>query len=115
MESSLRKRAVYILFNEMNSQYRFRATRFVMDQGHIPLYPTMVGDFFNLDRPLHSVSGMSDRVRPPDRDRMLRQADEVWVFGDPSTSMQTQITLARRLGKPVKQFQVHLGGFLEKE
>lgn len=105
MDTPQRKRAVYILFNEMNSRYRFRATKFVMDHGFIPLYPTIVGDFFDIP----------ERIRTPDRDRLLRQADEIWVFGDANTSMQGQITLARRLGKKVKHFQVHAGQFLEKE
>jgi hypothetical protein len=33
----------------------------------------------------------------------LQVCDEIWVYGDPSLSMQTEISMALELGIPVKQ------------
>ena len=33
---------------------------------------------------------------------MLKLCDELWVFGEPSTGMQAEIDLAKRLGIPVR-------------
>ncbi|MBI4182148.1 MAG: hypothetical protein HY520_04240 [Candidatus Aenigmarchaeota archaeon] len=99
-----KKGTVYILFNELESRYRFKAAKFVLDAGFVPTYPSMVGDFFD------SVS----RVKRVDKDDLIRKCDELWVFGRLTATMQGQVSLAKRMGKPVKVFQVYGGQFIEE-
>lgn len=102
-----RKGAIYLLFNDLNARYRFRAARFVQEQGFVPMYPTIVTDFFEVKN--------GSRGRGVDeRTEILRKAEQVWVFGEISATMSDQITSARKLGKEVRYFSVDNGSFREK-
>jgi len=96
------KKTVYILFNELDSRWRFKATRFVQDQGFVPTYPTIVTDFFE--------SIESKRAQASD---LIRKCDEVWIFGKVNASMHEQMVTARNMEKIVKFFTVYKGEFLE--
>ena len=107
IELKKRKGTVFILFNDLNSRYRFRATKFVQGSGYIPVYPAIVGDFFEVNQ--KKPRGVDEK------DRMIRKSDEMWVFGAVNSSMQDQIDLARRLRKKLRFFYVLNGQFWENE
>ena len=99
-----KKKTVYILFNEMNSRYRFRAAKFVIQSGFVPTYPTIVGDFFE-----------DIATRRQDKDSLIRNCNEVWVFGEVSSGMSDQINVAKHLGKRVKFYSVAGDQFTESD
>lgn len=102
-----KKGAVYILFNEPNSRYRFRAAKFVLEKGFAPTYPALMRDFFELKE--KTKKGIDERAI------LIKKCKEVWVFGDVSASMWNQITIAKNQGKKVRYFSVLSGQFMERE
>ena len=107
IEPKKRKGTVFILFNDLNSRYRFRAAKFVQGSGYVPVYPAIVGDFFEVNQ--KKFRGVDEK------DQMIRKADEMWVFGAVNSSMQDQIELALRLKKKLRFFYVLNGQFWEKD
>jgi len=98
-----------MLFSDLNSRYRFRAAKFVLGQGYVPTYPKIVGDFFTVENTVPRSRGTDERAN------LIKKCDQVWVFGQPNASMQTQIELAKNQGKAIKHFMVLNGQFWEKE
>ena len=97
------RRPVYLLFSGITSQYRFRAAKFAQGKGFVPTYPSIAGDFFAIKSPLKR--GVDERTL------LIKKCDEVWVFGDVSASMASQITTAKHMGKSVRFFGVTKGEF----
>jgi len=107
MLKAKRKGAVYLLFNDINSRYRFRAAKFTLEKGFVPTYPAMIQDFFEMRG--EGKKGMDSRAS------LMRKCDQLWVFGDISASMWDQINTAKHQGKQVKYFRVYGGEFVEME
>ena len=103
----LRKETVYIMFSDMNARYRFRATKFVLEKGFTPLYPSMERDFFD-------VQGDS-RTGTDEKSSVLKKCEQIWVFGEANASMWDQINTAKKLRKKIRYFNVYGGEFVEKE
>jgi len=102
-----KKGSVYLLFNEANSKYRFRAAKFVMGKGFSPLYPSIEGDLFTVK---------TDRKKAVDsRTNLIRKSNEIWVFGEINATMWDLINYAKNLKKRVRHFYVLDGQFWEKE
>jgi len=100
-----RKGSVYILFNDQSSKFRFRAARFVQDSGYVPVYSTIMGDFFGIRQcPRKAKDSVVD---------MIRKCDHLWVFGKPNATMHDHINYAKSLGKGVKHFRVAPNEFIE--
>ena len=73
--------------------------RQVIDLGCMPiashlLYPQMLNDDAPDERLLGQRFGLE----------LLKMCDEVWVFGDISAGMESEIAEAKRLNKPIKYF-----------
>ena len=101
------KGSVYLLFSDLNAKYRFRAARFVQGKGYIPVYPTIMGDFFAIKE---------DRRKAIENSTALvRKCEEVWIFGGVDAGMQDQLTFARKAGKKVRHFLILTGEFWERE
>lgn len=103
-----KKSAVYILLNDMNAQYRFRATKFVLENSCIPMYPSIAKDFFDVKEEKGSRG-------TDEKSNLIRKCDQIWVFGDVNASMHDQIVLAKHLRKKVRKFSVVNGQFVEKD
>ncbi|MBU0953059.1 MAG: hypothetical protein KKA90_01405 [Nanoarchaeota archaeon] len=92
------KKTVYALFSRLNRKHKIHISKFVLDQGAIPSFPTIVEDFYNT-KPLTTVETIAER-----KDAIVRRADEVWVFGEISDDILDDVLLARRLGKKLRYF-----------
>ena len=86
-----------------HSKHLFYFTRhiskFVLEQGVVPLNPFMIWDYFlsdTVDR---------DLVREGNNN-LVRRADGIWIFGPVSDGVLNEIRIARETWKPIKFFEV---------
>lgn len=91
-----------IVFTALSKKYfymRFLITRYVLEQGHVPLNPFTSFDYFMLD----TVD--RDIVRRANN-RLVKAADELWVFGDVSDGVLAEILQARERKQPIQFFKI---------
>jgi len=93
------KSLVYTAMSKHLFYYRMHISKYVIEQGSVPLNPFMVFDYFLLD----TVD--RDLVREGDNSLVMR-ADETWVFGNVSNGVLAEIQLAKQHHKPVKYFAI---------
>jgi hypothetical protein len=90
---------VYTAMSKHIFYYRMHISRYVLEQGKVPLNPFMLFDYFLLD----SID--RDLVRSANNSVVLR-ADEIWVFGHVSNGVLAEILLAKKANKPVSFFRL---------
>jgi len=100
-ERALRRprRLVYVALSNRNFYWRQHVTKFVLDEGHVPICPFMLFDYYLL----HTVA--KETVREAFNNLIVR-SDEMWVFGNLSLGVKVQIGIAKRLKKPVKYWDI---------
>ena len=79
---------VYTAFSKHLFYYRMHISQFVLGQEKVPLNPFMLFDYFLVD----SID--RDVVRRANNSLVLR-ADEIWVFGDISNGVLSEILIAQ--------------------
>lgn len=79
--------------------FRMHISKFVLDRGGIPLNPYMLWEYFMLD------TVEREKVRTANN-TLVERADELWVFGEISDGVLTEIKLAKQRNKPIKYFIV---------
>lgn len=92
-----RDTVVFTAMSKKNFYMRQFVTKFVLDEGFVPLNPFMIFDYFLLD----SVD--RDVVRQGNNTLVMR-SDELWVFGDVSDGVQAEIMQFSATGRPVRYF-----------
>lgn len=93
------KQLVYTAMSKHYFYFRMHISRYVLEQGKVPLNPFMLFDYFLLD----SVD--RNFVRDANNSIVLR-ADEIWVFGPISNGVLAEIILARKANKPISYFKI---------
>lgn len=93
------KPLIYTAFSKHFFYFRMHITRYVLEQGGVPLNPFMLFDYFLLD----SVD--RNLVRNANNSVVLR-ADEIWVFGPVSNGVLAEILLAQKSNKPILYFKI---------
>ena len=94
------KPADTVVFTAMSKKYfymRFFVTKFVLDQGVVPINPFASFDYFLLD------AVERDTVRRANN-TLVARADELWVFGDIADGVRAEIVQAWRQHKAVRFF-----------
>ena len=102
-----KKLSAYLLINEQDSQFRFRATRFAQERGYVPVYPTIMGDFFDIKQ--------NPRKAKDNRITLIRKSHEIWVFGDLSASMWDLVNYSISIGKKIRHFSIKSGKIIESK
>jgi hypothetical protein len=90
---------VYTAMSKHLFYARMFVSKFVIDNGGVPLNPFMIYDYFMLD------TVAKDAVREGNNS-IVRRADEIWVFGPISDGVLAEIKLAKELTKPIRYFAV---------
>lgn len=90
---------VYTAMSKHLFYYRMHISKFVLKQGKVPLNPFMVFDYFLLD------TIERDAVRKANNSLVFR-ADEIWVFGNISNGVLSEILIAKEEGKQIRYFQI---------
>ncbi len=93
------KRLVYCALSNRNFFWRQHITKFVLDEGHVPICPFMLFDYYLL----HTVP--KEMVRESFNNLIVR-SDEMWVFGNMSLGVKVQVGIAKRLKKTVRYYDV---------
>ena len=87
---------------EANVKAAIRYCRLVIDRGYMPvashlLYPQILRDDDPVERELGMLFGLA----------LLRDCDEVWVFGEVSPGVAREIEEAKRLQKRIRFMEVN--------
>jgi hypothetical protein len=93
------KRVVYIAMSNKNFHWRMHVTKFVLDEGCVPVNPFMLFDYYLM----HTVN--KDTVREA-MNNLLVKCDECWIFGRMSLGVKVQLGIAKRLKKPVRFYDI---------
>jgi hypothetical protein len=100
-ERALRRprQLVYVGMSNRNFYWRAHITKFVLDEGYVPICPFMLFDYYLL----HTVP--KETVREAFNNLIVR-CDQMWVFGNMSLGVKVQVGIAKRLRKPLKFFDI---------
>lgn len=99
MEHIYNKKLVYPAMSKHLFYYRMFISKYLIEQGVVPLNPFMIYDYFMLD----TVD--RDEVRAGNN-TIVTRCDEVWVFGAISNGVLAEINLAKELNKPIRYFNI---------
>jgi hypothetical protein len=74
-------------------------SKFVLENGGIPLNPFMIFDYFLLDT-------IDRNLVREGNNNLVKKVDELWVFGKVSNGVLAEIKIAKELGKTIKYFKI---------
>ncbi|HEX6538750.1 MAG TPA: hypothetical protein VF155_06195 [Candidatus Dormibacteraeota bacterium] len=89
------KQLIYCALSNRYFFWRQHITKFVLDEGHVPIVPFMLFDYYLL----HTVPKETVRVAC---NNLIMRSDQMWVFGNLSLGVKVQIGIAKRLKKPLR-------------
>ncbi len=93
------KQLIYCALSNKNFYWRAHITKFVLDEGHVPIVPAMMFDYYLLN------TVPKETVRESFNNLIVR-CDQMWVFGNLSLGVKVQIGIAKRLRKPVRYYDI---------
>jgi len=93
------KKVVYVAMANRNFHWRMHVTKFVLDEGSVPVNPFMLFDYYLL----HTVN--KETVREA-MNNLIAKCDEVWVFGQMSLGVKVQVGIAKRMKKPLRYYDI---------
>lgn len=93
------KKVIYVAMSNRNFNWRMHVTKYVLDQGCVPVNPFMLFDYYLM----HTVE--KNTVREA-MNNLLVKCDEVWVFGRMSLGVQVQVGIAKRMRKPLRYYDI---------
>lgn len=106
LELSHDRPLVYTAMSKHSFYLRMFISKFVLDQGSVPLNPFMIFDYYLLD----SVD--RDVIREANNN-LVKRADELWVFGAVSDGVLAEVQLAHAMNKTVRFFDYQNNTFVE--
>ena len=100
-EHALRRprKVIYVAMSNRNFHWRMHVTKFVLDEGCVPVNPFMLFDYYLL----HTVN--KEVVREA-MNNLIAKCDEVWVFGQMSLGVKVQVGIAKRMKKPLRFYDL---------
>ncbi|MFH1521818.1 MAG: hypothetical protein ABIF18_02560 [archaeon] len=90
---------VYPAHSKHYFYFRQHISKFVLEQGCVPLNPFMIFEYFMLD----TID--RDIVRNANNN-LVKRADEIWIFGPVADGVLEEIRLAKREGKSIRYFDI---------
>jgi len=93
------RRVVYCAISNRNFYWRQHISKFVLDEGAVPIVPFMLFDYYLL----HTVP--KETVREA-FNNLIVKSDEMWVFGSTSLGVKVQIGIAKRFHKQVRYYDI---------
>lgn len=93
------KKLVYTAMSKHLFYYRMFISKYVLENGAVPLNPFMIFDYFLLDRVDR------DLIREGNNN-LVKRCDEIWVFGPVSNGVLAEIKIAKSLSKTIKYFGI---------
>ena len=99
MELTQDKKLVYTAMSKHLFYMRMQISKFVYDNGGVPLNPFMISGYFLADSVPRDVIREANNV-------IVKRSDEIWVFGPVSDGVLAEVKLCKSQGKPVRFFEV---------
>lgn len=93
------KRLAYCAIANRYFFWRQHITKFVLDEGAVPICPFMLFDYYLL----HTVP--KETVREA-CNNLIVKCDEMWVFGPMSLGVKVQVGIAKRLKKVIRYYDI---------
>lgn len=93
------KKLVYTAMSKHLFYFRMHVSKFVLEEGCVPLNPFMIFEYFLLD----SVD--RDTVREANNN-LVKRSDEIWVFGPVSNGVLAEVQLGKSMGKVIRYFKI---------
>lgn len=90
---------VYTAMSKHLFYFRMHISKYVLEQGRVPLNPFLLFDYFLLESVDRNV------IRKANNSIVLR-ADEIWVFGPISNGVLSEILIANQAKKEIRYFQI---------
>jgi hypothetical protein len=90
---------IYIAFSKHLFYFRMHISKYVLENGGVPLNPFMIHEYFLLDTIDRDTIKISN-------DTLVERADELWVFGKISDGVLAEINLAKDHDKYIRYFEV---------
>jgi len=90
---------IYPAYSKQLFYFRQHISKFVLENGCIPLNPFMIFEYFMLD----TVD--RDLVREANNN-LVERVDELWVFGQISDGVMAEIEIAKKTKKPIEYFEI---------
>ena len=90
---------IYTAFSKKLFYFRVHISKFVLEKNGVPLNPFMIHEYFLLD----TVG--RDKIRESNN-TLVSRADELWVFGEISNGVASEIKLAKKQQKPIRYFTI---------
>lgn len=93
------KPAIYTAMSKHLFYFRMFISKFVFEQGGVPLNPFMIADYFLLDTVDRNVIRQSNNT-------LLAKSDEIWVFGPVADGVLAEIKIAKAQNKKTRFFAI---------
>lgn len=93
------KPLVYTAMSKHYFYYRMYISKYVLEQGGVPLNPFMIFDYFLLD-------SVNRNLVVEGNNNLVRRADSLWVFGPISDGVLAEIIIAKGLSKEIRYFKI---------
>ena len=90
---------IYPALSKHNFYFREHISKYILEQGGVPLNPFMIFQYFLLD----TVSRNTIRNA---NNNLVTKADELWIFGQISDGVLNEIKLAKKLNKTIEYFTI---------
>lgn len=93
------KPLVYTAMSKHLFYYRMFISKYVLEQGAVPLNPFMIFEYFMLD-------AVDRDVVREGNNNLVKRSDEMWVFGPVSNGVLAEIRIAKEMGKEIQYFEI---------
>lgn len=90
---------IFSAISKKNFYFKMHITKFILNQGGIPLNPFMLFEYFLVD----AVN--RDKIINANN-YLVKKADELWIFGEISNGVLKEIEIAKEMKKPIKYFKI---------
>lgn len=93
------KPLVYTAMSKYLFYFREHISKFVLEQGGVPLNPFMLSNYFLLDTVDRDVVRQANNV-------VVARSDQIWIFGPISDGVLAEVIQAKAAGKVTRYFGV---------
>jgi len=93
------KKLIYTAMSKHFFYWRMFISKYVLEQGGVPLNPFMIFDYFLLDT-------IDRDLVVEGNNNLVRKCDEVWAFGPVSNGVLAEVKIAKAQNKPIRYFDI---------
>jgi hypothetical protein len=92
---------VFTAYSKKNFYLKNKISRFVFNADKIPISPFMLFGYF-----LYDEGSIENKIRNANN-TLIKNSQELWVFGEISNGVKAEIELAKSLNIPIMYFKIN--------